>query len=504
MPGVQGATLRVLATAPGAVISIDGEVVGPSPATREGLAPGDHIVEAQAEGYQVARQTITLEPGRNRVISIDMELDAGEIGRIVVQANVDGATVVIDGEERGTAPVVLTPEPGPHAIVVRADGHEEFSTTCETRAGQNCEIEAVLTPQQVRVSVAVQTGIRGAELYVDDELAGPVPFDGTLPAGSHVLSVRAEGHEEYRQQVLLRPSSEVRPFDITLEAVQDGLSAAERQTLEEERERQYGAAVTHAAAPLPVNHATMDLSIGWPYLGEIRLNVGLLDWLDAGFAIRSFGRLTEFEGRARAGFRPLEQLSVGGQVRFGGGLGPELGFGRPAGYQPVPDPLNPGAMRAPENGLEEYATNANGPLSTPFGYPVNTVFLSLEAMGSLHFGDQGAFTLWLALDISSDEYAGHPLNASAYLVHQRDMTPTADPNNYCVEMTASQLSCPREDFARARLGGSLELVLTRDWNLWFLLEGILNQAPRRIMGNLIGIEANDTQFYFRIGTTHKF
>ena len=36
-------TLRVLASAPGAVISIDGEVVGPSPATREGLAPGELV-----------------------------------------------------------------------------------------------------------------------------------------------------------------------------------------------------------------------------------------------------------------------------------------------------------------------------------------------------------------------------------------------------------------------------------------------------------------------------
>ncbi|MCC6876314.1 MAG: hypothetical protein IT378_18545, partial [Sandaracinaceae bacterium] len=70
--------------------------------------------------------------------------------------------------------------------------------------------------------------------------------------------------------------------------------------------------------------------------------------------------------------------------------------------------------------------------------------------------------------------------------------------------TPARLSCPREDYARARLGGSLELVLTRNWNLWFLLEGILSSQPRRIMGNLLGIEANDTQFYFRIGTTYKF
>lgn len=511
MPQAGGATLRVLASAPNAVISIDGEVIGPSPAVRESLAAGEHIVEARAEGYQPARQTVTVEAGQSRVISLDMQQEQGAPGRIVVESNVDGAEVIVDGEERGQAPVVLTPEPGPHAIVVRADGHQEYSTTCETGPGRNCEIEAVLVPQQVRVRVAIQPGIRDGELYVDDELAGPVPFDGTLPAGSHVISVRAPGHEEFRQQVLLQPSSEVRPFDVTLARITDGLSDEERQELVQERERRYAAAVTHSAAPLPVDQATLDLSIGWPYLGEIRLNVGIVDWLDAGFAIRSFGRLTEFEGRVRAGYRPLEQLAIGGQVRFGGGIGPETGFVDPGAdeagednyYNPVEclpgDPMCSGTR--PPNLDEAFDTRPDGANGAAdpraLGYPVNSVFMSLELMGSLHFSDQGAFTLWFGLDISSDEYAGHPLNSSFFA----DYGPTGD--EYCT-LNASDLSCPREDYARARLGGSLELVLTRNWNIWFLLEGILSSQPRRVYGNIIGIETNDTQFYFRLGTTHKF
>ncbi len=503
MPTTGGGVLRVIATAPGAIISIDGEVIGPSPAVRENMAAGEHIVEATAEGYQPARQTVTIEAGQQRVVSLDLQRVQGEPGRIVVEANVDGATVIIDNEERGQAPVVLTPEPGPHAIVVRADGHQEYSTTCTTAPGRNCEVDAVLVPQQVRVRVAVQPGIRDAQLFVDGEPAGPIPFDGTLPAGSHVISVRATGYEEYRQQVLLTPSSEVRPFDITLPRIQEGMTEEERQELHQRLERERAASVTHSAAPLPVNAASLDLSIGWPYLGEIRLNVGLLEFLDAGFAIRSFGRLTEFEGRVRAGYRPLQQLAVAGQVRFGGGIGPEQGFAAPETY-------------IDEAGLEQnWAALPFGdrisrrPLPASmdpmvFSYPVNSAFLSLELLGSLHFSEQGAFTLWLALDMSSDEYAGHPLNSGVFLDYGPSATMATQ--TYCTVQTMprTQLRCPREDYARARLGGSLELVLTRNWNLWFLLEGILSSQPRRIMGNLLGIEANDTQFYFRLGTTYKF
>lgn len=508
-----GGTLRVVSPVAEAVISIDGEAVGPSPAVREGLAPGEHIVEATAEGYERVQQTVTVEAGQQRVVSLEMTRIQGEAGQIVVEANVEGAAVLVDNEERGVAPAVVTPEPGTHAVVVRADGYQEYATTCETAPGQNCEISAVLVPQQVRVRVAVQPGVRNAELYVDGDLVGPVPYDGTLPAGSHLIEIRAEGHEPFRQQALLTPSSEVRPFDINLSEIRDGLTEAERRDLMRREARRRASTVTHSAATLPVDQAALDVSLGWPYLFELRLNVGLLDFLDAGFAVRSFGRLTEFEGRVRAGIRPLQQVAVGAQARFGGGIGPELGH-RGAYYSQVEGTRAPMGSEcydnAPSSGpvgsrvacaIDRTGNGmADEPLqpSVELGYPVNSAFLSLEALGSLHFSEQGAFTLWVGVDFSTDEYAGHGLNSGARM----DVTREGD--LYCRVEGTSNLSCPREDYARARLGGSLELVLTRDWNIWFLLEGILSSQPRRIYGNLLGIETNDTQFYFRLGGTHKF
>lgn len=497
VPVAGGGRIRVIASAPGAVISVDGDVQGPSPVTAENLAAGEHIVSATAEGYERVQQTVTVESGQQRVISLEMQAVQGEPGRIVIRANVDGAIVFVDNEEQGTAPVVMTPAPGPHAVVVRADGHQEFSSTCDTGPGQNCELEATLVPQQVRVRVAVQPGIQGAELHVDGELVGPIPYDGTLPAGSHLMSVQAPGYEEFRQQVLLQPSDEVRPFDVTLPQITNGLTAEERQALLMEQERIRGAAVTHSAAPLPVNQALVDLSIGWPYLAELRLNVGLFEFLDAGFGIRSFGRLTEFEGRVRIGARVMEQLSVAGQVRFGGGIGPEQSYARPTRYRPDPTMMAEADWDALP--LEERAGRRPTSVSTSDVYSaqINSAFLSLAAMGSLHFGDHGAFTLWVAMDISSDEYAGHGKRSGAYL----DFNASGNPN--CTP-SGTSLSCGRQDFARARLGGALELVLTRNWNLWFQLEGILTGQPRRALGNVLGVQDNDGQLYFRLGTTFKF
>jgi hypothetical protein len=480
---------------------------------RQGVVPGEHIVEATAEGYERIVQTVTVTEGQQRVVSLEMSRRAGQAGRVVVQSNVAGAMVIVDAEERGAAPVVFTPPAGTHAVVVRADGYREFSTTCETSPGQDCEVEALLQPEQVRIRVAVQPGVVGAELVIDEQVVGPVPFDGVVDAGQVVLEVRAPDYIPYRQQILLEPSSDIQNFDVTLSVVPDA-SAAERVEREELMERRRSSAATHAAAPLPVNQASLDISIGWPYLAEVRLNVGLLEFLDAGFTLRTFGRLTDFEGRVRAGFRPIEQLSVGGQVRFGGGIGPTLEH-----YTPIytmdggcSDPVTPvaldGATRRtqgpcnPNSATPPVTTDEAGqPVDSGLDFPINSLFVSLEAMGSLHFSEQAAFTLWFGMDFSSDEYGGHGLNAGAY-----SDTFANGMDDCTVEGTGANavLSCPREDLFRARLGGSLELVLTRNWNVWALIEGVLNAAPRRIYGNLIGITTNDTQFYFRLGTTYKF
>ena len=146
--------ISVLKRARFALISIDGEVIGNSPAVREGLAPGEHIVSATAEGYQPLEQTVSVNGGQHRVVSLQLQEIQAEPGRILVRANVDDATVFINGEERGAAPIVLTPEPGPYAIEVRAVGHQDHETTCTVGPGQNCEVNAELAPLRVRVRFA--------------------------------------------------------------------------------------------------------------------------------------------------------------------------------------------------------------------------------------------------------------------------------------------------------------------------------------------------------------
>ncbi|MEM9069636.1 MAG: PEGA domain-containing protein [Myxococcota bacterium] len=471
-----GGQLRVLVSAPGAEVFLDGEPLGAAPASAENVTPGDHIVEVRAEGYQPAQQPVSIEAGQQRVISVNLEQVVAPLGRIVVNADVAGAVVTIDGEELGAPPVVIDQAPaGTHAVLVRAQGYQEFRHTCETGPGRSCEVTA-----QMRVvgrPVRVTSNVTGAELYIDGELQGPVPYEGDVPVGAHLVEVRRDGYRAYEAQISFAAGNEPRLLEITLVEVGQLTpeEAAERQAEQRERHRQ---AVARSGATLPDDLAVLDASVGWPYLFELRLGIGIFDWLEAGIGLRTFGRLTEFEGRVKAGFRPVRQFSAGLQVRFGGGIGP-----------------NRDASQHERDVLMGIDPTADAP-----SHPTNSFYTSIEALVSLHFLNAGNFTLWSALDIHSDRWDWAADDNNCRYAN------CCVPGSYGLPTAAGVVGDfidGRQTIARFRIGGSLEFILTRTWNLWGSFEGVFGD-PRRVLGDVFGGGNEDLQLYARLGITFKF
>ncbi|MCA9600472.1 MAG: PEGA domain-containing protein [Polyangiales bacterium] len=445
-----GASLRIIANVPDAQIAVDGEVVGTAPAAKEHLRAGEHIVSASAPGYAPAEQTVVLAENQQRVVSIRLDAVGSPEGRIRINATPATATIRVDEEDLGHSPAILDgAEPGTHVVIVTADGYEDFRTTCETGPGKGCELDVDL--KVVGTPVRIETNVDGAELYLDGASMGPVPWEGRLPIGSHKLEVRAKGYRTHAEQVDLAPSSKVRTFDVELTPGEDAVPADGPS--DAELDAAAATALTHSAQTLPSQVAAVDVSGGYPYLLEARMGVGILDYLDAGFAVRSFFRLNEFELRAKFSQRPSKQFSFGAQVRFGGGIG--------ASGDPV---------------AVEGANAAD--------HPVNAFFMSVEGLGTLHFSDHGALTLVAALDMHSDRY---------------DFT-----GGDSSKLSQRGLLGDRQDVTRFRIGGILELVVDRDWNLFAELDGVLIGQSRDILGDVLGLGGTDANLYFRLGATYKF
>lgn len=435
-------SLRVIANVPGSIIRLDGVEIGVAPAAKGGLSPGEHIVTAEANGYESVTQTVTVIAGRERVVSLRFTTPSTEIPRIVVRASVPEAIVTIDGEEYGNPPITIEPaDLGTHSVIVRAAGYREVRRTCSVGRSRNCEVYAELNA--LGVPVRVEANVSDAQLYVDGELRGPVPWEGDLTAGIHQLEVRAEGYRNHVEQIRLQMTPRVRLIQVILAPAVIATEST-RRAKEIEGQDALRNSVTHAGAPVSPGLATLDFSTGWPWLAWLGLRAGLTDFLDVGISVQTFGRLTDFTLSTKAGWQVSPNFSVGGDLQIGGGIGP--------------------ARRDLTGGR----------------HPTNNFFISLDAIFSVHFPPHGAFSVWIAGDFNSDRWDFDGRNSN------------------------DAVRSSRENFLRARIGGSLEIVVTQKWNVWIEVEGIVAGKRRPILGDIFGGGHPDSLVYGQFGATFKF
>jgi PEGA domain len=66
-------SMRILSTPEGAEVRVDGELVGHTPVTHDGVGTGDHVVEFKLKGYYDHKETMKIEGGREKVYSVDLK-----------------------------------------------------------------------------------------------------------------------------------------------------------------------------------------------------------------------------------------------------------------------------------------------------------------------------------------------------------------------------------------------------------------------------------------------
>lgn len=145
------------------------------------------------------------------------------VARLEVTATVDGARVLVDGQDLGAAPMVAQVGEGLHVIEVSSPGFTSDRRELQLSAGDERALRAQL--ELLPGQMVVTSEPAGAEVLIDDRPLGTTPIDEEVPGGGHGLELRLEGYRPFRRSIDVSPGQQV-SSSVTLEPVGGTLSVA--------------------------------------------------------------------------------------------------------------------------------------------------------------------------------------------------------------------------------------------------------------------------------------
>ena len=192
----------------GALISLDGVVVGPAPQLLTTTA-GRHQVELKKEGFEPQSQWIDVKD--NQVLTLAptlKEIPKAKYGTLVVDADVPDAEVYVDGNKSpdNTPTVIQNVVEGVHVVEVRKAPGLPWKQTVEVRANEQKKVHAELAALMNGGTgvVRVMSDTPGARAVLDGTDMGPVPLDiKDVKAGPHIIQVKAPGFQPSSKDVVV-------------------------------------------------------------------------------------------------------------------------------------------------------------------------------------------------------------------------------------------------------------------------------------------------------------
>jgi hypothetical protein len=220
-------TLDVQATADpnvaGATVLVDGLSVGTAP-TLYDVKEGRHQLQIKKDGFEEYTQWVDLKQGQRVTLTpvLKATVKANPKGSLLVDADVADGEVYVDGQKQAdTTPTLIDGlEEGPHIVEVRKPPATPWKQTVYVKSGQRskvtAELASTLTTAKKGGTVRIVASVPGAEVWVDGKLAGTAPYDATdLPAGDHLIEVRAKGYANKEQRVTVNVgTSDIIKFDL--------------------------------------------------------------------------------------------------------------------------------------------------------------------------------------------------------------------------------------------------------------------------------------------------
>ena len=139
-------------------------------------------------------------------VQISLKILVNEaVGGLVVNSNPSGAAVYLDNQSIGNTPIILSNiKTGSHILRISYPGYGDRQRTIIIRPHQyEYVMETLISPVNMG-SLYVDSGPRGASLYLDDNYQGETPIRiDFVPIGVHTIRLSKDGYRDYVQQVFI-------------------------------------------------------------------------------------------------------------------------------------------------------------------------------------------------------------------------------------------------------------------------------------------------------------
>ncbi len=199
----------------GRAVFIDGEARGVTPLRGLKLPGGRHRIRVRGDDYQDFETELVIE-GLGRVQQLAVQLRPAW-AVVHVNTRPPGATVAVDGTERGVTPAALELKAGAHTLRFTRDGFRPVLQSLVAEADTEVTLPDVVLGAAVG-RLVVETEPRGARLSVDGLDRGATPLSLDLDPGRHSLQLFTPGYARLEHSVTIE-SRKTERLKLRLEAM---------------------------------------------------------------------------------------------------------------------------------------------------------------------------------------------------------------------------------------------------------------------------------------------
>jgi formylglycine-generating enzyme required for sulfatase activity len=203
-------------------ISISGSLVAPRFGGHFLLRPGQYNLHADKECYYPLEQPFEVGTQKSQEVRFQMQKLPG---RLSLQAHpsgkpevlLNGARVIIDGQELGATPVSnLEVAAGKRVLEIHADNYQNIKTEVQIAGCSEAQsFDFALTPGWSDVFISSLP--EGAAVFVDGKPTGHTPLTIELPEGSYRLEINADGFKPWQTRLAVGLNQPQKITDIRLQ-----------------------------------------------------------------------------------------------------------------------------------------------------------------------------------------------------------------------------------------------------------------------------------------------